>query len=210
MDCSHVGAVAMSGRGSSAGQTQTNTGSLSPRGCGLTSRRQLDLAGRFVDRLDADFDRIPEPESPAAATADQRRGEVVELEVVAGETAGREEALKDLAEASEEARADDADDLAFERLVPASFVELGVEQPGQADVVRAVFHICCSPLPLGRVVCELAQIRWHRVLGNVQLAEQGAMDDQVGVAPNRRGEMAVRGAGKPRMAEILRVVASLL
>src|SRR6185312_17572667 len=133
----------------------------------LTSRRQLDLAGRLVDRLDADFDRIAEPESPAAPTADQRGGKVIELEVVASEAAGREEALEDLAETGEEARADDADDLAFERLIPASFVELGIEQPGQADVVRAVFHIGCSPLPLGRVVCELAQVRRHGVLGNV-------------------------------------------
>src|SRR5882724_6721913 len=97
-DCSCFGAVAMSGRGSSAGQTRTRTGSLPPLGRCLTSRRELDLAGRLVDRLDADFDRIAQPERSTAPTPHQCRGEIVELEVVAGETAGRQEALEHLAE----------------------------------------------------------------------------------------------------------------
>src|SRR6266850_2665596 len=101
MNCSYLGAVAVSARGSSAGQTRTRTGSLAPFGSGLTSRRELDLAGRLVDRLDADLDRVAEPESATAATADQHGGEVVELEVVARETARRQEAFEHLAEASE-------------------------------------------------------------------------------------------------------------
>src|SRR4029453_3614156 len=40
--------------------------------------------------------------------------------------------------------------------------------------------------------------------------EKRTVDDQVGVATNRAGEVAVRGAGEARVAEVSRVVASLL
>src|SRR5436305_9559416 len=70
--------------------------------------RQLDLAGRLVDRLDADLDRIAEPERAPAAAPDEGRAEVVELEVVAREPARRQEAFKDLAEAGKETGADHA------------------------------------------------------------------------------------------------------
>src|SRR5512132_682678 len=109
---------------------------------------QLDLAGGLVDRLDSDRDRITEPERAAAAAADQGRAEVIELEVIAGEASSRQEAFEDLAEAGEETGADHADYLALEGLVPAAFVELGVEQPRQADVVGAVLDIGRRPLAL--------------------------------------------------------------
>src|SRR5438876_7387608 len=46
--------------------------------------------------------------------------------------------------------------------------------------------------------------------GQVQLAQQRAMDDEVGVAADRRGEMAVGGARETGVAEVARVVAGLL
>ena len=48
------------------------------------------------------------------------------------------------------------------------------------------------------------------VLAGAQLVEQRAVDDEVRVAADRRGEVAVRGAGEAGVAEVPRVVASLL
>src|SRR5256885_9823858 len=101
-------------------------------------------------------------------------------------------------EAGEEAGADHADDLALERLVPAAFVELGVEQPRQADVIGAVLDIGGRPLPLGRVFSELAQVRRSPVPRQVQLAQPRAMDDEGGGAAGPRGGKARRGDSRTR------------
>ena len=45
---------------------------------------------------------------------------------------------------------------------------------------------------------------------DAELAQQRAVDDEVGVAADRRGEVAVRGAREARVAEVPRVVARLL
>src|SRR5256885_16462820 len=101
---------------------------------------QSDLAGRLFDRVDAHLDRVAEPERAAAAAPNERRAEIVELEVVAGEVPCGEEALEDLAEPDEEPRADRADDLALEGVVPAALEQGRVKQPGETDVVRAVLE----------------------------------------------------------------------
>src|SRR5256885_6589473 len=101
-------------------------------------------------------------------------------------------------EAGEEAGADHADDLALERLVPAAFVELGVEQPRQADVIGAVLDIGGPPPPLGRVFSELAQVRRYRGPRQVPLAPQRAMDDEGGGAGGRRGGNGRRGGPRNR------------
>ena len=51
---------------------------------------------------------------------------------------------------------------------------------------------------------------WRFVSAEPQLSEQGAVDDEIGIAADRRGEVAVRRAGKARVAEVFRVVAGLL
>ena len=50
----------------------------------------------------------------------------------------------------------------------------------------------------------------QRVVALAELAQQRPVDDQVGIAADRRGEVAVRGAGEPGVAEVRRVVARLL
>ena len=45
---------------------------------------------------------------------------------------------------------------------------------------------------------------------SAELAQQRAVDDEIGVAADRRGEVAVRRAREPRVAEVARVVARLL
>ena len=57
---------------------------------------------------------------------------------------------------------------------------------------------------------EVAQIRRYRVLGHVQLTQEGSVDDEVGVATDRRREMAIGGARETGMTEVAGVVAGLL
>src|SRR5919204_6923040 len=73
-------------------------------------RSDFHLAARALDSLDAHGDRVSEPERPAAAAARERGAERRDLEVVAWESARRQERLEDVLEAHEEARADQADD----------------------------------------------------------------------------------------------------
>jgi hypothetical protein len=64
-----------------------------------------------LDPLDLHLDRVAEPEAPAPAPL-ERRPEQIEPEEVAAQTADGQKALENLAEASKEARVDQADDLA--------------------------------------------------------------------------------------------------
>ena len=57
---------------------------------------------------------------------------------------------------------------------------------------------------------QLAEVVRHRVIADTELAQEGPVDDEVGVAADRRGEMAVGRAREPRVAEVARVVARLL
>ena len=57
---------------------------------------------------------------------------------------------------------------------------------------------------------ERAQVFRQRLVGDAELAEERAVDDQVGKAADRTGEVAVRRAREARMAEVARVVARLL
>src|SRR5205823_1473615 len=105
-------------------------------GAGLGSGQvERDLAGRTVDRLDAHADRVAETEPSPASPPLEGGAEDVQLEVVGAEQPRRQEALEYVAEAGEEPRADQADDLALERLLPALLVERAVEKPREADVV---------------------------------------------------------------------------
>src|SRR5689334_18851950 len=103
---------------------------------GSAGRRELDLPLGALDLLDADRDPVAEPERPPSPAAGQCSAEVVDLEVVAPEPPGGEEAFEDLAEADEETRADEADDLALPLRLPAALEELVVEEPGEAELVR--------------------------------------------------------------------------
>ena len=86
------------------------------------------------------------------------RGQLVHLVVVPAQPPDRDVALEDLAEADEEPGADDAVDLALERRVPAAVEEHRLEQPGEADVVRAVLDVREPALLGGRMLGRLAEI----------------------------------------------------
>ena len=85
-----------------------------------------------------------------------------------------------------------------------------VEQPREADVVGEVLELRRLALALRRVLAERREVVGHGVVGEAELAQQRAVDDQVGVAADRRGEVRVRRAREARVAEVARVVARLL
>ena len=82
-----------------------------------------------------------------------------------------------------------------------------VEQPREADLVGEVLEPRRLALARRGVLGELGQVVRQRVVAEAELAQQRAVDDEVGVAPDRRGEVAVRRAREPRVAEVARVVA---
>ena len=177
---------------------------------GASAECELDLALVAGDRLDSNLDRIAEPVAATRAAAHQRCPRRVQLEELARQPPRRQEALEDLAEAGEEARADQAGDLALPRLVPAALEQQVLEQPREADVVGEVLDLGGLALAGRRVRGELGEVVGRRVVALAELAQQRAVHDEVGVAADRRGEVAVRRAREARVAEVARVVAGLL
>src|SRR5204863_8539518 len=155
-------------------------------------------------------DPVTESEPPAAAPALERGRERVQLEVLSVEPAGGEKALEDAAEAGEETGADHADDLAVVRLLPPALEQLALEQPREAELVCAVLDLRGRPLAQRGVLCELVQIGGGGIVRGAELAEQRAVAHEVGVAPDRRREVAIGATREARVAEVLRVVARLL
>src|SRR5205814_4576841 len=125
---------------------------------------------RLLDLLHEHADCVAEPVGAAGPAADEGGAELVQLEVVARQAAGRQEALEDLAEASEQAGADQADDLAVEGLVPAALVELVVEQPGEAELVREVLDLRRLALAARDVLGQVVEVRRRRLVGETELA----------------------------------------
>ena len=96
------------------------------------------------------------------------------------------------------------------RLVPAALEELRLEQPREADVVGEVLELGRLALAGGGVLGEVAEVLGERLVADAELAEERAVDDEVGVAADRAREMAVGGACEAGVAEVARVVAGLL
>src|SRR5205085_648769 len=116
------------------------------------------------------------------------------------------EAFEDLAEADEETGADDPDDLALPPLLPAALEELGLEEPREAELVREVLGAGGLALARGGVLGKRAEVLGHWVVGGTELVQERPVAHEVRVAADRRGEVAVRGAREPRVAEVARVV----
>src|SRR5439155_24653789 len=121
-------------------------------------RRELALALAAADLLDADLDRVAEPVTPPAAAADERRAERVQLEIVAGEPTRRDEAFEHVAEAREQARRDQPDDLSLEHRLPAEVEQPPLEQPREADRVGAVPELRSLALAHRRMLGQLRKI----------------------------------------------------
>src|SRR5215216_6681984 len=116
---------------------------------------ELDLPFVPADVFDAHLNSVAEAVRPTRAAPDESRPQRVELEVVARQPARGDVALEDTVEADEDARADRADDLAFEGRVPTGLEEPTLEQPGKTKLVGAILdlgRLALSPGgPFGKV-----------------------------------------------------------
>src|SRR5262245_6757563 len=176
---------------------------LRTRACWL----ELDVSFAPADVRDSYLDRIAEAVPATPAAADQRGRQLVQLEVVAVKAARRDVALEDIPEADEQARRDHTRDLALERRLPAQLEQALLEQPGEAEFVRAVLELRRVPLALRRLYRVLVQVVGQGLVRDAELAQQRPVHDEVGVATDRRSEVTVGRACKPRVAELPRVIA---
>src|SRR5207244_6733840 len=115
-----------------------------------------------------------------------------------------------LTEADEQARLDDPDNLALERLLPAAVEQLALEQPREAELVGPVLDPGGGSLLQRRVLGEGVEVGRRGIVGGTELAKERPVADQIWVAADRRGEVAVGAARKARVAEVLGMVARLL
>src|SRR5207302_11088296 len=120
------------------------------------------------------------------------------------------ESFEHLAEAGEEPGADQPDDLALVRLLPAALEQLALEEPRETQLVGQVFDLGCLALADGGVLGQLLEVSGRWIVRESELPQQRPVHDEVGIAPDRRGEMAVGAARESRMAEVVGVVARLL
>ena len=127
---------------------------------------------------------------------------LVAVEALAGvEAPRRQEALEDVAEAHEQPGADESRDDAVEVLLPAVAPQAVLQQERQADGVGAALGVGRLALALRAAKRDLGELAGRRGV----LAEAGeragrAVHDDVGIAPDRRREVHVRGRGERGVA----------
>ena len=98
----------------------------------------------------------------------------------------------------------------LERLLPAA-----LEERDSSSQARQISSARYSIWVASRSVAEVCSAVSARSSGGASSPwpssrSKRAVDDEVGIAPDRRGEVAVRGARQARMAEVARVVVRLL
>ncbi len=177
--------------------------------------REVHPAPRSLDPVHADVHGVPEAQGGPAPPPDQSRLSLVQIEVVAAQSPHRQEALVDVrvlaGESHEGARADHARDLACKGALPAALEELALEQKGRARAVRRALDRHRLALALGAVPAGFGhRAALGRALGGADRGEQGPVRNEVRVAANRRGEVAVSGAAEARVAQVPRRVVRLL
>src|SRR5262249_51231821 len=158
-----------------------------------------------------------EAQRAARVLADQAGLGLVELEALlaAPQPAGGQEPLVDVAElaaeAGERAAADHPGDLALEFGVGSAPAELALEQERGADLVALALAPHRVALALAALAGGLPRLGGAG--GSLPLADrgqQGPVDDEIRVTPDRRGEVAVGGASQPRVAGVALAVGGLL
>ena len=114
-------------------------------------------------------------------------------------------------EGDEGARRDESADFAGEELLAVALAQRAFEHEAAPDVVgRALDHHRLA-LALGGPGSELGQLARARLpLAGRRGRQQRAVADEVRVAPDGRGEVAVAAGVQPRVAEVLRRVVGLL
>src|SRR5262249_46861855 len=145
----------------------------------------------------------------------QRRLGRVQLEVVAGHPPGRQEALVDVpelaAEGDEGTGADHPRDLAGEGGLLAALGPLALEQEGGADVLGVALDPHRLALELAAAQGDAARLRPpRRLLPLAERRQQRPVYDEVGIAPDRRGEVTVGGAAEAGVAAVALAVVGLL
>src|SRR4029079_1075930 len=100
-------------------------------------------------------------------------------------------ALEDIPEPDEQTRGDHPDDLALERVVPASLEERSLEEPGQAEVVGEMLDLGRLPLAGRGVLGQALEVGRRRIVGKAEFPQERAVDDEIRVTPDRRGEVTV-------------------
>src|SRR4051812_49347883 len=172
---------------------------------------ELDAPARRIDLAHEHAHGVADADRRARLLADQDRALLVELPPVPAQLAGGQEALEAVAEGHERAGADEPDDLAVVLAADLALEEQALEQEGVGDVVGVALdlhRVALAPRgPLGRLVEHVGA---GRVVAAGDGAEQRAVADEVGVAPDRRGEVAVGRRVQARVALVLRRVARLL
>ena len=145
------------------------------------------------------------------AAADERDRERVELEVVAGRLPGGQEALEDLAEAREQAAEPISPMISPSKTCsqPSSNRRASSSQARQSSSARYSIP-AASRSRTEQCSASSASSSGSGSSAAPQLVQQRAVHDEIRVAPDRRGEVAVRAAREAGVAEVARVVAGLL
>ena len=177
-----------------------------PTGFDLAGRFQLDFSSQLVDAHHPHGDAIAQTEGAAGAPADERAAGVAEHVEVPAERAGGNIAFIALLKTHEQSRRNDADDLAFEDLVPAFFVKQPVKQEGENNVVAGALRQGRAAFVLGACLRDFGKLQPAATeILEMEFIQERAVDYQVRVAPDRRGEVQVGLRGQAEMPEIVLV-----
>src|SRR5438270_556338 len=176
---------------------------VSPRSRMRPTRRSIS---RRVDALDAHAHLVAQADRRAGALAEEDRPLLVELPPVATQPAHRQQALVVvLAEDDERARADHRDDLAVVLGLEPALEHLALEQERARDVVGVALDDHRRALALAGPRADGPQpARARRVLAAADRAEQRPVADEVGIAADGRGEVAVAREPQARVADVAR------
>ena len=184
----------------------TKTGAARSGVCGFLGQREIDLRLLEVDARDLDPQAPGQLEREAAPLADERVPACIEMEIVAAELGDVDEAVDvEAIERHEQAEARDAADRAVEILAYLVLHEVALEPVG--DVARGLVGAA-----LGHRRVDAQLLPGHSG-GLVLLARErgldGAVDEQVRVAPDRRREVRIRFVRQAEMPLVVRPVLRL-
>ncbi len=187
-----------------------SAGQLRPVSALVLDEAEAERALDWVGFEELDLDGVAEAEGLAGALADQGMVALVEGEKVVAEGGDGDQALgTGLVEADEEAEGGGAGDAAVE-----AGVELGSHEAGDQALEGAALGFHGPALAAGEVLAQARQLGLVHTLGKPvlakdQVADEGAVDDEVAVAADGRGEMGVVLQVEAEMADVLRAVDGL-
>ena len=149
----------------------------------------------------------PEPQGAAAASPDERGLGLVQVESLPPQQADGQQPLVHVrqlaAEAHEGPRTDHAGDLALEAALPARLEQLAAQQERRTNPVGVPLDRRRLALALGAAPAGLAHRRGlGLVLSRPERGQERPVGDEIRVAPDRRGEVGVRGAAEPGVADV--------